>query len=560
MTARVAFGYVEFKPTVVLTKKENPAAMQKFAQRSQNSHLASNAAIPGPAGRSRQELGNALRVPVKTTTLGQQPARAKDGGFSVPNFDKPAQFSNYSEAPGYQRDVFDTDYAESDTTVSEIEARNFQRHPGDIHITPYSGEGQGDDKMDGVGHENGRQQGDQEPSTPDEYGFGEGDGSDSEDSAVDENDPVLKDIDGVMGEIEADLNRSKVSRFDVNTRRFNSPWATKSYPTTTDGELPEEANQFPTTAGVQHIEENVQLPRKHPTIQQDSGVAVDQYALRQKAGLQHREELAKAYHLRQEAQLQQQISQPVVLQKQAAVLPGAPELHTREPPRGSRSTPPVNKPVAFHHNPKLEQINGPHDSKSINQQDDLGFNVVSGLTYGTHRLKVTSPDQGSGLNAANARSGEIISHEPVNTEYLDYDLQSLMAMDYQLLKDEPLDKSPEEKQSVPSDTKSPALLPERLSDMAKLSSGEQALFFASLSIDEWEESGHWFTEQFAILKDKVRHSRQERRRIAQGLESEVAARYTAVSREQQSTEHALRQMKENGRLVVQRSTPKRKRG
>ena len=537
--------------------------MQKFAQRSQISHQASTVSPSGLPARSRQELGNALRVPVKTTTLGTQSARAKDSTVVVPNFVQPVQFSNYSDIRGYQRDPFNTDYAESATTVSEIEARNYQPRSRDGRTTPHSSNGRDDEEMDVADLEHSVQRQAQEPGTLAAHGPGDDDGSDSEDSAVDESDPVLKDMDGVMCQIEAELHGPQASRFDPNTRRFNPPWATKSYPTTTDGELPGKANQYPTTAGVQYIEENAQPLPEQPTGQREASLAFDQYALRHKASLQHREELAKAYHLRQENQLPQQISQPVILQKRTAVLQAEQEeqeLHTREPPPGQRATSPINNPVVFQQNPKSQQVNGGHESKSLNHQQDFAYNAVSGLANGGHRLEMINYDRGSGFNAAKARMGHKISHERTNTEKLDYDLQSLMAMDYQILKDEPLDKDPQEKHSVLSETKSSALLPERLGHVAKLSNGEQAFFFASLSMDEWEESGDWFTQQFSLLKDKMRHSRQERRRIAQGFESEVAARYTAVSKEQQSTEDALRQMKENGRLVVQRSTPKRKRG
>jgi len=533
--------------------------MQKFAQRSQISHLASTVSPSGLQARSRQELGNALRVPVKTTTLGKQSARAKDSTVVVPNFVQPAQFSSYSDTHGYQRDPFDTDYAESATTVSEIEAGNYQPHSRDGRTPPHSGDGRDDDEMDGADPKYSVQRQDQELGTVAAHGPEYDDGSDSEDSAVDESDSVLKDMDGVMGQIEAELHGPQASRFSPNTRRFNPPWATKSYPTTTDGELPEEANQFPTTAGVQYVEENAQ-PLPEPTGQREASLAGDQYALRHTAGLQHREELAKAYHLRQENQLQQQISQPLILQKGTAVLQAEQKLHARVSTPGQRTTSPTNNPVVSQQNPKSQQVNSGHESKSLNHQQDFAPIAMSGLANGGHKLEMINHDRSSAFNAAKARMGDTISHERTSTEKLDYDMQALLAMDYQILKDEPLDKDPQEKYTVLQETKSSVLLPERLSHIAKLSSREQALFFASLSIDEWEESGVWFMQQFSMLKDKMRHSRQERRRIAQGFESEVAARYTTVSKEQQSTEDALRQMKENGRLVVQRGTPKRKRG
>jgi len=167
-----------------------------------------------------------------------------------------------------------------------------------------------------------------------------------------------------------------------------------------------------------------------------------------------------------------------------------------------------------------------------------------------------------GLPQFDARNEILLSKQANNStpERLDYDLPALFERDFNTLREESFDIDPTAVPFVLSEGKNEASLSERLSVVAKYPLEDQRRYFNSLSSAEWEQSGDWFTEQFSRVMDKMRRCRQERRHLAMQFEKEVADRHDAVIKEHLSLEGALAGMKKSGGAVLDKSTPKRKRG
>lgn len=140
---------------------------------------------------------------------------------------------------------------------------------------------------------------------------------------------------------------------------------------------------------------------------------------------------------------------------------------------------------------------------------------------------------------------------------LDYDLEELSKMTYDDLKKQPFDVAPNAAQFVLPNSQANAL-EEKLSAVSSLQQSDQARFFESLNIDEWDEAGEWFMGRFADVFRKLKDTRAQRRRAAQDFETEIEKRHSAVGRKRKQMEDALLEMRKNGGQILQ-GTPKKTR-
>ncbi|KAK8188382.1 extracellular mutant protein 11-domain-containing protein [Phyllosticta capitalensis] len=178
-----------------------------------------------------------------------------------------------------------------------------------------------------------------------------------------------------------------------------------------------------------------------------------------------------------------------------------------------------------------------------------------------------SPDR-SIADAINARSDRTLSHVDAQTLSssseselpLDYDEEQLKNMSFEDLANESFDYNPRlDPKSVPLHD-STAPLAERCQQMAHHTPAEQAAFFAAMPIEEWDEAGAWFIEQFGTVMRRFTEARREKRRAAQDYEAEVATRHGEVARKKRRIEDEIESMKGKGKDLLPKTPSKSRAG
>ncbi|KAI6803298.1 hypothetical protein KC363_g2549 [Hortaea werneckii] len=139
---------------------------------------------------------------------------------------------------------------------------------------------------------------------------------------------------------------------------------------------------------------------------------------------------------------------------------------------------------------------------------------------------------------------------------LDYEPEELRSMDYQTLKGTAFDFEPYSSRSTLPNAQPTDDLTQKLFAAAELDRPEQAEFFASLTIDDWEQAGDWFLDRFGDVIKRLKEARREKREAAKRFEDEVEHRHDAVSKKRKLTDDALSEMKTSGALVLQ-GTPRK---
>ncbi|KAI6804812.1 hypothetical protein KC367_g2090 [Hortaea werneckii] len=139
---------------------------------------------------------------------------------------------------------------------------------------------------------------------------------------------------------------------------------------------------------------------------------------------------------------------------------------------------------------------------------------------------------------------------------LDYEPQELRSMNYQTLKGTAFDFEPYSSRFTLPNAQPTDDLTQKLFAASELNRPEQAKFFASLTIDDWEQAGDWFLDRFGDVMKRLKEARQEKREAAKRFEDEVEHRHDAVSKKRKLTDDALSEMKTSGALVLQ-GTPRK---
>jgi hypothetical protein len=180
-----------------------------------------------------------------------------------------------------------------------------------------------------------------------------------------------------------------------------------------------------------------------------------------------------------------------------------------------------------------------------------------------HRLSTTGrvrTDFASGTQRVNPA----VSFQPDDEEErLDYNCEKLKTMDYNELCSQSFDLDPSSlgaatKQQVSlTDDELQKPLVDRLALVREKGVDHQQSFFNSLPIDEWEDAGDWFLEQFGEIMRKMRDERKQKRKLAKEFEDEVFERHERVASRKRDIAEAMDSMQTNGREVLRGSTPKR---
>ncbi|EME44064.1 hypothetical protein DOTSEDRAFT_71763 [Dothistroma septosporum NZE10] len=135
-------------------------------------------------------------------------------------------------------------------------------------------------------------------------------------------------------------------------------------------------------------------------------------------------------------------------------------------------------------------------------------------------------------------------------------------MSYSFLKNEPFDIDPQAEDLQLPEFQQHQTLEAMLQAVSGLPSQFQHAFFTSLPVEQWEEAGDWFLEQFGEVLKKFKAARQDKRKAAREFEHEIEQRHEAVSKKRKLTEDALSEMKKTGSVVLQCTPrkPKKTRG
>ncbi len=128
----------------------------------------------------------------------------------------------------------------------------------------------------------------------------------------------------------------------------------------------------------------------------------------------------------------------------------------------------------------------------------------------------------------------------------DYDDSMLHAMSYSELHDEPFDHDPARIAVQAPAAPAKLSLEDRLVHFKGKDGKSQHHFFTEMPVQEWDECGDWFLEQFAELSNKIRAKRQAKRRKVAEFEAEIAEREKTVRLKAESIERTLGDLKHEG--------------
>lgn len=213
------------------------------------------------------------------------------------------------------------------------------------------------------------------------------------------------------------------------------------------------------------------------------------------------------------------------------------------------------------HRPVQQERKGP-TKVTLQQRHVRDVNEARQLNYeGNHALQAQAPanftKSRSHSPAAPAALPAAATPADIEGETLDvflekhdYSAEDIPRMTYEALQNQSFDFDPAGNEFVfPDDVKDQSLS-FKLQHVKSGTAAEKAKFCNSLSIDEWEEAGDWFLEQFQGLVDRFREARRNKRRAAAELENEIYRRHKQIEAKKRKLDEALGEMKASGGAVL----------
>lgn len=131
---------------------------------------------------------------------------------------------------------------------------------------------------------------------------------------------------------------------------------------------------------------------------------------------------------------------------------------------------------------------------------------------------------------------------------LDYDDKALSQKTFGDLLNEPFDLDPAQAGNDQGGDGNP--LSNKLDRFANQPEEEQREFFASMTMEDWEESGDWLVDRFTDLMKRMKEARREKRKIAVDFEMEAAKRAEAVEKRSDALDRKMCKMRQDGLRVV----------
>lgn len=133
---------------------------------------------------------------------------------------------------------------------------------------------------------------------------------------------------------------------------------------------------------------------------------------------------------------------------------------------------------------------------------------------------------------------------------LDYPADALESMKPDTLFSQSFDTNSKPSGSIFPASQLSLPLTEKLALLKHHTPQDRALFFSSLGITEWDESGDWILEQFGDLIKQMKDARKERRVVAAKFEEEIESRYREVETQSERIAGGLKKMKAGGGRVL----------
>lgn len=193
-----------------------------------------------------------------------------------------------------------------------------------------------------------------------------------------------------------------------------------------------------------------------------------------------------------------------------------------------------------------------NESILVNDSDD-DFDAL-GAFGGMHTAPKPNMQNGHRTRREDGLSSKISRNAPAKDKKrrlpsLDYDDKILSSMTYQDLQEEPFDVVPQIPGMNGHDM-STSKLTTRLEQFQQQGEHEQRQFFANMSIEDWEDSGDWFADQFSDIMKRLRNARREKREMIRSFETEASHREEAIRLRTDAIDRKLTRMKQDGQRVV----------
>ncbi|GAB1316716.1 hypothetical protein MFIFM68171_06926 [Madurella fahalii] len=134
---------------------------------------------------------------------------------------------------------------------------------------------------------------------------------------------------------------------------------------------------------------------------------------------------------------------------------------------------------------------------------------------------------------------------------LDYNDAELHSMSYSDLRGQVFDFDPQAAALQQTTVPAGGTIEERLEHYRTKGSLAQHEFFARLPMDEWDEAGDWFLEQFGGIVQRYKKARKAKRQLVQQFETEIAAREEAVRVKIEGIGRTLEDLKQEGQTMMQ---------
>ncbi|KAK7521375.1 extracellular mutant protein 11-domain-containing protein [Phyllosticta citriasiana] len=338
-----------------------------------------------------------------------------------------------------------------------------------------------------------------------------------------------------------------ISRYQNGINMMNDAWNNSpgSFPPTTNGELSEpEAEEDVADSHGQRVEPHYQAK---PQVQSQFMAKLAQRSAPSTQPLSYRHEPAKDLFqsIRQQASSPQRSFRPGNLAHFRTTETGSPRPHSARP---KSQTMPLHNHINVSSHAQQSVPNGKPSTISQPQGPSPPESIVQGIQANSHKT-ISTPDEQS-LGTSND-----------SVLPLDYDEDQLHTMSYSQLAHESFDHNPRSDASRIPLRDSTLPLAERLAQLQHGHSADaQAAFFASLTIDEYDEAGAWFAQQLGAIISKVAQARREKRRVAQQFEDEIRQRHERVTQKKRRLDDEIAKMRGKGQDLLPKTPGKSRAG
>lgn len=133
----------------------------------------------------------------------------------------------------------------------------------------------------------------------------------------------------------------------------------------------------------------------------------------------------------------------------------------------------------------------------------------------------------------------------------DYDDRALSSMKFEDLQRQSFDFDPSKALEHRGGGSESDGLADKLEQCSRRGPTEQTQLFSSMSIEDWEASGEWFSHKFMDMMESLRKLRQRKRQVIQQFENEAAQREETVRLRTEAIDRKLNRMKQDGQRVVE---------